>query len=132
MPRLIEDVQVGDRLPELLKGPLTVTEIIGWVLGWGSPMAMTGRMLSTSLTSRPGAGLHHADGVADTIEAAHWDLDLARAAGFEGPFDFGAQRISWAAHLVTDWCGDAGFLLELDVRLNGPTCWETPPSSVAR
>lgn len=120
VPRLIEDVEVGDRLPELLKGPLTLTEIIGWLLGWGSPMAMTGRMLSASLASRPGACLHHPSGLADTIEAAHWDTDLARAAGFDGPFDFGAQRISWAAHLVTDWCGDAGFLRELDARLKRP------------
>jgi acyl dehydratase len=119
-PRMIEDVEIGDRLPELVKGPLTLTEIIGWLLGWGSPMAVTSRMLSASLAARPGARVHHPNGLADTIEAAHWDPDLARAAGFTGPFDFGAQRISWAAHLVTDWCGDSGFLRGLDARLKRP------------
>jgi hypothetical protein len=119
-PRMIEDVNIGDELPVLLKGPLTLTGIIGWMLGWGSPMALTNRMISIALGARPGARVYHDNGLADTIEATHWDVDLARTAGFAGPYDFGAQRISWAAHLLTDWSGDAGFVRELDARLKRP------------
>ncbi|MFD9663574.1 DUF4387 family protein [Rhodococcus sp. NPDC059968] len=120
-PRTIRDVSVGDRLPVLLKGPLTITNIVGWMLGWGSPMASTNRMLSNYLHSRPGAAITHPAGLwPDTIEATHWDRDLAPVAGFSQPYDFGAQRISWAAHLLTDWCGDSGFVRELDARLRRP------------
>ena len=35
-------------------------------------------------------------------------------------YDFGAQRISWVAHLLTDWCGDSGYVTDLFVRLARP------------
>src|SRR5690606_10334866 len=50
-------------------------------------------------------------------EGIHWDPDVFGVFGYERGFDFGPQRISWIAHLCTDWCGDAGLLLELDGRL---------------
>src|SRR5690606_16175712 len=33
--RFWEDVQVGEELPSMVKGPLVVTDIITWMRGWG-------------------------------------------------------------------------------------------------
>src|SRR4029450_8794519 len=35
-PRYWDDVRVGEALPEVVKGPLTVTSVVAFVQGWGS------------------------------------------------------------------------------------------------
>lgn len=32
-------------------------------------------------------------------------------------YDYGPERISWLAHLLTNWMGDAGFLRQLNVQV---------------
>ena len=34
-PRYVEDVAVGDELPAMVKGPMTVTGFIAYAQGWG-------------------------------------------------------------------------------------------------
>jgi hypothetical protein len=119
--RCFEDVQVGDEIPGLVKGPLSVTNIVGWLLGWGSPQCPTNRMLYQWLDEHPGGILHNPEtGIDDTLEGAHWDRYFARESGMARGYDFGSQRISWAAHVLTDWCGDEGELSGLDARLQAP------------
>jgi acyl dehydratase len=59
-------------------------------------------------------------GIRDTLEGAHWNDRFAHANGFAGPYDFGAQRVAWIVHALTDWMGDAGFLRSLAVDLRRP------------
>lgn len=128
-PRYWDDVAVGDSLLTLVKGPLTLTNIVGWMLGWGSPMCPTNRIASRYLEEHPGARLYNPEtGVEDTIEAGHWEDYFVRHSGLPAGYDFGPQRISWVAHLLTDWYGDDGFLEVLEVRLRamnhiGDTTW---------
>ena len=94
-----------------MKGPLTLTGIVGFVMGWGSPLCPTNRIASLYLAEHPGARLHDDRmNVPDTLEGPHWEPYLARKGGMGGCYDFGAQRVCWLAHLLTDWCGDDGFL----------------------
>lgn len=114
-------VAAGDSLGRLVKGPLTVTNVVGWVLGWGSSLCQTNRIAHEYLRDHPGGRLTNEEtGVSDTLEGAHWDPYFARMSGMPDGYDFGGQRISWLAHLLGDWMGDAGFLGELDVRLTRP------------
>jgi acyl dehydratase len=116
--RPVSSVAMGDSLPTLVKGPLTVTNLIGWLLGSGSALNQTNRILSSFFDASPGAAIRHpVSNVLDTVEAPHWDAMLARSVGLPRGFDFGGQRISWMLHVVTDWCGDAGVVLELNARL---------------
>jgi acyl dehydratase len=120
-PRFWDDVNTGDNMPPLVKGPLTLTGMIGWLLGWGSPGTPTNRMLYDWLGRHPAGRLHNPEtGIDDTMEGAHWDEYLARESGMARGFDFGAQRIAGAIHLLTDWCGDEGEVLDLDARLKAP------------
>jgi acyl dehydratase len=115
------DVKVGDVIPDLVKGPLTVTNIVGWLLGWGSPLCQTNRIAHRYLQEHSRAGLEDPrSNIQDTIEGVHWDPYLAQASGMSRCYDFGTQRVSWVAHLLTDWFGDDGFLVELDVRVRRP------------
>lgn len=120
-PRWIEDVKPGDSLGTLLKGPLTITNVVGWMLGWGSPMCQTNRLAHQYIRQNPGSLLLHPDtGVPDTLEAGHWDPYFAQMSGFAAGYDFGCQRIAWLTHLLTDWGGDAAFVTDLDARLHKP------------
>jgi hypothetical protein len=120
-PRYWEDVSLGDSLGRLVKGPLTITNVVGFLLGWGSPMCQTNRIAHQYLAEHPGARLFDSErGIEDTLEAAHWDPYFAQMSGLPDGYDFGCQRISWLAHLVTDWCGDEGFLSDLHVFLRRP------------
>jgi acyl dehydratase len=129
--RHIDEVAVGDPPSTIVKGPLTITNVVGFLMGWGSPMCATNRMVHDYLARHPGARLRNPEtNVADTLERAHWDPVLARATGMADGYDFGLQRVCWIGHLLTDWCGDDGWLASLEVRLRKPnllgdTTWIT-------
>jgi acyl dehydratase len=119
--RYFDDVGIGDPLLTLLKGPLTMTNVIGFLIGWHTPMCPTNRIVSRYLERFPGSRLFNPEtGVEDIIDAGHWDPYFVRQAGLPRAFDIGAQRISWLAHLLSDWHGDDGFLEALDVRIRQP------------
>jgi acyl dehydratase len=120
-PRYWDDVAIDDELGVLLKGPLTLTNMIGWMAGWGASGCFTNRMLYGWLEERPGARLHNVEtGVDDALVATHWDDYFARESGMARGYDMGTQRIAWLTHCVTDWCGDAGRLIGLRARLRAP------------
>ncbi len=64
--------------------------------------------------------LHDETGIEDTIEAAHWDPQVAQMSGLPRGYDWGSQRISWFVHLLSDWAGDDAFIQDLEVRLRRP------------
>ena len=130
-PRHWEDVQVGDAVNTLLKGPLTVTTLATWLMGWGSPNCQANRMLFSALKAKPSDLLMNpATNIPDTIEGAHWDDFFAKQSGYPRGYDFGCMRCAWFIHQMSDWIGDDGFLRDLEARfilpnLLGDTLWLT-------
>jgi acyl dehydratase len=115
-PRFVEEVRIGDGMGPLLKGPLTGTNIIGWLLGWGTEYCPTNRMMARFLERNPSArAIHPVTGCEETIETPHWDSEFAKESGIPAGYDFGGQRTAWIAHLLTDWAGDDAFVRELSV-----------------
>ena len=111
----------GAEIPTVVKGPLTVTDIITWLMGWGSPLCKSTKVAWLFYKKHPGAAIFDPDtNVPDLSEAAHWDPKLAQRGGVPGPYDIGPQRISWFAHLLTNWAGDEGWLSKLAIRLTRP------------
>ncbi|MBI4307418.1 MAG: MaoC family dehydratase N-terminal domain-containing protein [Chloroflexi bacterium] len=120
-PRYWDDTREGEDMITLVKGPLTVTSMVTWLMGWGSPLCKTDRIAHLYMQAHPGARIVNLEtNVPDFPEAAHWDEWYARQSGLPGGYDIGGQRISWVAHLVTDWMGDDAFLKRLDVELRRP------------
>jgi hypothetical protein len=120
-PLYWENIEVGEEIPPILKGPLTVTEMITWLMGWGSPLCKSSRIAHLFMHRHPKAAVRDPEtGVPDLPERAHWDESYAKAAGVGSGYDIGTQRISWFAHLMTDWIGDSGFLKKLNVQLRRP------------
>ena len=129
-PRYFEDVEEGEELTPLVKGPLTVTDMVCWHSGVG--MGLYGvKPLRLGFQNRqriPRFYQPDALGVLDVMQRCHWDPEYARKAGNPTTYDYGRMREAWLIHLCTDWMGDDAWLWKLDCefrRFNfvGDTHW---------
>lgn len=109
-PRYYEDVVVGEDLPPMVKGPMTVTGFIAYAQGWGGLYIRANRLAYKQLHKHPGLGIPNAFGIPDVPERVHWENDLATDIGTPAAYDYGPERCSWLTHQLTDWMGDDGFL----------------------
>jgi acyl dehydratase len=110
-PRYHEDVAVGDELPPIAKGPMTVTGFIAFAQGWGGLYIRANRIAYEQLKKHPGLGIPNARGIFDVPERVHWEDDLATDVGTPGAYDYGPERCSWLTQHLTNWAGDEGFLV---------------------
>ena len=108
--RYFEDVEVGDPLPPIVKGPMTVTGFIAYAQGWGGLYIRANKLLWQLVEKHPGAGIKNRFGIPDVPERVHWEEDFALEVGAPGAYDYGPERTSWMTHHLTNWAGDDGFL----------------------
>src|SRR5690606_2262529 len=107
-PRYWEDVNEGDSVGPLVKGPLTVTDIVCWHVGMGMGMyAVAPLRLGWKNRQRIPRFFHRdPQNVPDVMQRVHWDPEFARRSGNPTTFDYGRMRENWLIHLCTDWMGD--------------------------
>jgi acyl dehydratase len=121
-PRIWDDVNEGEALPAVVKGPLSIIDIVAWY--------------SATQGAEPYGGAHgravryrrrHQDwhvnpvtGAPDAAGRGHLEAATGKDVGMGGAYDVGPQRISWAGQMLTDWMGDDGFLHRLKVVLHHP------------
>ena len=115
-----EDVKVGDVIGEIVKGPLTITDCICFVSGFGWVYAMPHRQWFEYRQKHPGVGSKNPLGIWDVPERVHWEEEYAQAIGMPTVYDYGPQRIAWFDHAVSDWMGDDGWVRRLQVSLRAP------------
>jgi acyl dehydratase len=109
-PRYLEDVRVGEALPRMVKGPMTVTGFIAFVQGWGGLYIRSNRLAWRQLRAHSGLGIPNRFGIPDVPERVHWEDAFAHEVGAPAAYDYGPERASWMTHHLTDWMGDQGFL----------------------
>ena len=121
-PRFVEDVAVGEKLPTMVKGPMTVTGFIAFAQGWGGLYIRANKLAWKQLQKHPGLGIPNAFGIPDVPERVHWEDDLARLVGTPAAYDYGPERCSWMSHQLTNWMGDAGSLVQqrVEIRRHNP------------
>jgi hypothetical protein len=122
VPRFVEDVSIGDELPPMVKGPMTVTGFIAFAQGWGGLYIRANRLSWQQQRKHPGLGIPDRFGIPDVPERVHWDDHLARLVGTPRAYDYGPERCSWLIHHLTDWIGDDGFVVrhESKIRRHNP------------
>jgi acyl dehydratase len=116
-PRYFEDVEVGDELDTLLKGPITVTSVIALNQGLGGGFTRAHKRMFQLFDEHPALAIPNDQGVPEPPERVHWDTEYAQRVGVPAPFDYGPERISWMDHVVSHWMGDEGFLKSLYAEL---------------
>jgi acyl dehydratase len=129
-PRWWEDVNEGDTVGPMVKGPLTVTDMICWHTGMGMGLyGVEPLRLAARLRQRIPRFFHRYElNIPDVMQRVHWDPEFARRSGNPTTYDYGRMRETWLIHLCTDWMGDDGWLWKLDCefrRFNyvGDTQW---------
>lgn len=138
-PRYWEDVEVGDAIGTVVKGPYTsmsmhcyyagaagsayyVAHDVWWRYRWlaeHEPDALPTNGLSPEYFM--GTGM---------TSLGHHDRSVAESIGMPGAYDNGNQRTAMVQHLLTNWCGDDGMLRNLAVDISRPvilgdTLWIT-------
>jgi acyl dehydratase len=114
-PRYWEDVEVGDPIPPVVKGPFTIGDLIGhggyrsWEIQYHSMRERTGEARVNPITRWPWGP-----------ESEHEDVMLCRYRGFPGPFDAGALRAMLSVHPLTNWAGDDGFVRKQYTQIRRP------------
>ena len=129
-PRWWEDVAVGDPVGPMVKGPLTVTDMICWHVGMGMGLYGVKPLRLGAQNRKRIPRFFHRDelNVPDVMQRVHWDPEFARRAGNPTTFDYGRMRETWLIHLCTDWMGDDAWLWKLDCEFRkfnfvGDTQW---------
>lgn len=108
----LEDVKVGDVLPRMAKGPLTITDMLNMHMGggwftYGNPpfrLAYENRKRLRGFYSRDAYNNW------DTIQRVHWDSDLAEKVGVQRCYDIGPMRYVFICHYLTNFVGDDAFV----------------------
>jgi hypothetical protein len=125
-----EEVEVGDEIGPIVKGPLTVTDMICWHVGMGMGLYGVAPLRLGWRNRQRIPRFYHRDelGVPDVMQRVHWDSAYARKAGNPTTFDYGRMRETWLIHLCTDWMGDDAWLWKLDCEFRkfnwvGDTHW---------
>lgn len=107
-----EDVKAGQKLPLMVRGPLTITDMInlhmgvGW-LTYGNPpygLAYENRKKLRGFYSK------NEFGAWDTIQRVHWDMSLAHSVGVRMTYDIGPMRSVMVSNYCTNFAGDDGFV----------------------
>jgi acyl dehydratase len=112
-PRYWEDVEVGDAMQPMVKGPLTVTEIIAFHAGGYGFVPYGLRSSRVGYKNRCRIApfyIKNEMGVWDVAQRLHWDSEWAKAIGNPMAYDYGVLRQSWFYHHVSDWAGDDAFI----------------------
>ena len=129
-PRWWEDTEEGDEVGPMVKGPLTVTDMICWHAGMGMGLYGVKPLRLGYQNRRRIPRFFHRDpqNVPDVMQRVHWDPEFARRAGNPTTYDYGRMRETWLIHLCTDWMGDDAWLWKLDCEFRkfnyvGDTQW---------
>ena len=115
--RYWQDVAVGEALPTMAKGPMTVTGFIAYAQGWGGLYIRANKLAWRQVSHHPGLGIPNRFGIPDCPERVHWEQDFALMVGAPGAYDYGPERCSWLTHHLTNWMGDDGFLRKASCKI---------------
>ncbi len=114
-PRFWEEVQVGEQLDVITKGPIGLTDEIAFVAGGGTPIPRLKAHAAALHDYRAHSAWSFRDPVTSALEpiySVHYNLQAAHAMSAEYQYDVGFQRQSWQIHHLTYWCGDHGWVKE--------------------
>jgi acyl dehydratase len=115
--RRFDEVQIGEALPTMAKGPMTVTGFIAYAQGWGGLYIRANKLAWKMIDRHPGLGIPNRFNIPDCPERVHWEPEMALMVGAPGAYDYGPERCSWLTHHLTNWMGDEGFLRRAHCRI---------------
>jgi len=115
-PRYWEDVEVGDEIDVITKGPLGLTDFIAFIAAGAAPIP---RVSAHSIALKryhkhpKWAFRDPRTNALEPVYSVHYNDYAAQLQGAQIAYDVGIQRTSWGLHSLTNWIGDAGTIKEV-------------------
>ena len=116
-PRYWDDVEVGDEIEALTKGPIGLTDEIAFVASGAAPIPRLAahRVALRRYHRHPKWAFRDPTTHAlEPVYSVHYNDYAARLQGAQAAYDVGIQRTCWQIQSLTDWMGDDGFLKAAD------------------
>lgn len=108
-----EDVNVGDEIDVITKGPLGLTDFIAFIAAGAAPIP---RIAAHSVSLKryhkhpKWAFRDPKTHALEPVYSVHYNDYAAQLQGAQIAYDVGIQRTCWQIHSLTNWMGDAGQL----------------------
>jgi acyl dehydratase len=119
-PRYWEDTEIGEPIDPVVKGPLTLPDMVTWLQAVGSPHVRTGKYWMEYRKASPKVAVKDpATGIPQAVERVHWDDYMVSELGLPAAYDYGAQRGAYAMYWATNWAGDDGWVARLEYQFRG-------------
>lgn len=115
-PRYWEDVQIGEEIDVITKGPLGLTDFIAFIAAGAAPIP---RVSAHSVALKryhkhpKWAFRDPKTHALEPVYSVHYNDYAAQLQGAQIAYDVGIQRTCWHIHSLTNWMGDAGRLKAL-------------------
>lgn len=116
-PRYWEDVNVGDEIDVITKGPLGLTDEIAYIAAGAAPiprLSAHGVALRRYRRHPKWAYRDPRTHALEPVYSVHYNDYAARLQGAQAAYDVGIQRTCWGIHGLTNWMGDRGSLKSFD------------------
>jgi acyl dehydratase len=114
--RYWDDVQVGDEIGVITKGPIGLTDEIAYIAAGAAPiprLSAHGVALRRYKKHPKWAFRDPSTNALEPVYAVHYNDYAARLQGAQIAYDVGIQRTCWQIHSLTNWMGDDGNLKSL-------------------
>lgn len=112
-PRYWDDVNVGDEIDTITKGPIGLTDEIAYIAAGAAPIPRIcahGVALRRYRRHPKWAFRDPATHALEPVYSVHYNDYAARLQGAQAAYDVGIQRTCWGIHALTNWMGDTGVL----------------------
>jgi acyl dehydratase len=112
-PRYWDDVQVGDQLDVITKGPMGLTDFIAFIASGAAPIpriSAHGVALRRYKKHPKWAFRDPRTHALEPVYSVHYNDYAAQLQGAQIAYDVGIQRTCWQIHQLTNWMGDDGFV----------------------
>jgi acyl dehydratase len=112
-PRYWDDVNVGDQIDAITKGPVGLTDEIAFVASGAAPiprLSAHGVALRRYRKHPKWAFRDPSTHALEPVYSVHYNDYAAHLQGAQMAYDVGIQRTCWQIHSLTNWMGDDGFL----------------------
>lgn len=120
-PLYYEDIEIGNNIPHIVKGPITLTSKLAFEFAQGSGGWVVGHELALELNTRyPNLAIRNEENVPEPPVSIHWTNERCnKYLGMPGAYEAGFERLNWYIQLIMNWMGDYGRFRSLKIDFRG-------------
>ena len=108
--RYWDDVKLGDQIDEIVRGPLSMSDTMAFVIASGRGAAHGALLKHAAKHPKHYIRNKEGGGGIEYTGIGHHREDFAKKVGVPGMYDYLPQRACWFVTAITNWMGDDGVI----------------------